>query len=140
MDLRALVTIEAWHNPRFEAAFEKDPRKAVEKLAARHGLDPSAAARFLSVEEGQGAPPLGIAPNPVGVAPARLRRVLAQKETGSSARPSTRIALSPEQREAIRQATGQEVAWLELTPEALLEVVPPSAVRAGMGPPSTWDC
>jgi len=141
VELRALVIIEAWHNPRFLAELEKNPRQAVEKLAAREGLDPAAAAGLEIAGENGRLSPLFLPPNPVGASPAEIRRVRARKEATLAEQPTVKIHLSPEQREAVRQATGREVAWLELTPEALEEgPVLPSAVRAGMGLPSTWDC
>jgi hypothetical protein len=139
VDLHALATIEAWQNPRFKAALEQNPRETLAKLAARYGVgDAVAAAR--RVMEGSGGR-FVVAPNPAGMSPAERRRALVAKEAGTAGAPTSKIELTPEQREAIKQATGQEIAWLELTPDALQEgPVAPGAVRAGMGIPYTWEC
>jgi hypothetical protein len=137
MDLHSLAIIEAWHNPRFQAELEQDPREALAKLAARCGLSPEVAGPLIAAAD----VPFTIPPNPVGASPAERRRILARKESTTARQPTSRIRLSPEQQEAIRLATGKVIVWLELTPEALGEgPVDPGAVRAGMGLPTTWDC
>jgi hypothetical protein len=132
----ALATIEAWHDARFQEALTTNPGKALEMLVARYGLDPTALSELELGDANGGS--FAVAPNPVGVAPAERWRLRARKSV--AIRPTTRIVLSPEQRESIRQATGRDVAWLELTPEALEGEIAPDRLRAGRLLPSTWDC
>src|SRR4029078_9061736 len=101
MDLHALSIIEAWHNPRFDAHLARNPREALAKLAARCGLAPEAAHALVADRD----TPFVIPPTPAAPPPAERRRILAQKEVVTPRQPTSRIALSPEQREAIRLAT-----------------------------------
>lgn len=69
LDLRTLVDLEAWQNPRFRAEVQRDPKAAVTKLAARHGITLPEGIEFRAVSDTEKVYHLVISENPVGASP-----------------------------------------------------------------------
>ncbi|MGD1239268.1 hypothetical protein [Mycobacterium seoulense] len=71
-DLRTLVALEAWANPRIRTKLKDDPSGAVAEIANRHSLDlPDV--NFKVVFDGPDDYTLVIPENPVGKSPAEVR-------------------------------------------------------------------
>ena len=69
-DLRTLVDLEAWQNPRFKDELMRDANAAVAGLATRYGFDISGAMEFRAVADSDSVYHLVVSTNPVGASPA----------------------------------------------------------------------
>lgn len=78
-DLRTLVTLEAWQNPRFKAKVKRNPKKAVEELAVKYGFQVPANVRLRVASDTNSIYHLVIADNPVGASPSELRRAMGRR-------------------------------------------------------------
>lgn len=69
LDLRSIVDLEAWQDPRFKAEVQADPKAAVAKLAAKYGFEVPAEIEFRAVTDQDNVYHLVISNNPAGVSP-----------------------------------------------------------------------
>lgn len=132
VDLLALLTVEAWQNPRFKTQFHRNPRRATEKLLIEHDLPKLPAAALSAVNAKRGMWQWMNAPNPAGVPPSEIRREWAKKQGRVAEQPMIRIRLSARQKQRVRQITGGEmgeISVLELTLEGRGERLMPRPVR-----------
>lgn len=65
-DLRTLVDLEAWQNPRFRNEVQRDPKAAVTRLAAQYGITLPEGMEFRTVSDTAKVYNLVISENPVG--------------------------------------------------------------------------
>ena len=65
-DLRTLVDLEAWQDPRFRAEVQRDPKAAVTQLAVRYGITLPEGMEFRTVSDTEKVYNLVISENPVG--------------------------------------------------------------------------
>ena len=76
-DLRALVALEAWTNPRIKTQLKENPKAAVAEIAKKHGFNlPDV--NFKVVFEEPGNHTFVIPENPVGISPAEVRALRSQ--------------------------------------------------------------
>jgi hypothetical protein len=69
LDLRAIVDLEAWQDPRFKDEVQRDPAAAVAKLAKKYGMPVPAGISFRTVSDEDTVYHLVISNNPAGLAP-----------------------------------------------------------------------
>lgn len=69
LDLRALVDLEAWQDPRFKAEVQSNPNEAIAKLAKKYGVEVPEGMQFRTVTDETNVYHLVISNNPAGVSP-----------------------------------------------------------------------
>ena len=69
LDLRSIVDLEAWQDPRFKAEVQANPKAAVAKLAAKYGFEVPSEIEFRTVSDADNVYHLVVSNNPAGVSP-----------------------------------------------------------------------
>ena len=73
VDLRTIVALKSWEDPKFASDLKKNPKKAVKRLAKTLGLD-IGNAKLKIVDEDAEEYTLVIPENPMGASPAEMRK------------------------------------------------------------------